>query len=303
MPHADRDGPLAQCIAACRSLLAADRGLLADFDAALAGPRHRWELLPGDLYRDFADIAWDHLVASGLAPAAGERIFIDRRERRCPDCEQPNESFWRPKCARCDGTHREFFEHRCERPPTLRAALVLAAADLPTAEALAREAAVRLWPWRGRRGALPRPSEPPRTVAWRVDEREGPLELMRRTAGVCPLVYSMLMRNGRRRNGGTVLDWRPEELTRTRDDLRPNARWRHHPDRDLRAAALYDELVAADERIPDDPTLSSRRHPFPPGGRPYAALPNPLTPMCELAALGVAIERLESDAVVVARKA
>jgi hypothetical protein len=302
MPHADRDGPLAQCIAACRSLLAADRGLLADFDAALAGPRPRWELLPGDLYRDFADIAWDHLVASGLAPAAGERIFIDRRERRCPDCEKPNESSLRPKCARCDGTHREFFEHRCERPPTLRAALVLAAADLPTAEALAREAAVRLWPWRGRRGALPRPSEPPRTIAWRVDEREGPLELMRRTAGVCPLVYSMLMRNGRRRNGGTVLDWRPEELTLTRDDLRPNARWRHHPDRDLRAAALYDELVAADERIPDDPTLSSRRHPFPPSGQPYAALPNPLTPMCELAALGVAIERLESDAVVVARK-
>jgi hypothetical protein len=302
MPHADRDGPLAQCIAACRSLLAADRGLLADFDVALAGPRPRWELLPGDLYRDFADIAWDHLVASGLAPAAGERIFIDRRERRCPDCEKPNESSLRPKCARCDGTHREFFEHRCERPPTLRAAQVLAAADLPTAEALAREAAVRLWPWRGRRGALPRPSEPPRTIAWRVDEREGPLELMRRTAGVCPLVYSMLMRNGRRRNGGTVLDWRPEELTLTRDDLRPNARWRHHPDRDLRAAALYDELVAADERIPDDPTLSSRRHPFPPGGQPYAALPNPLTPMCELAALGVAIERLESDAVVVARK-
>ncbi|MBL8973724.1 MAG: hypothetical protein JNK56_24255 [Myxococcales bacterium] len=155
----------------CRSLLAADRGLLADFDAALAGPRPRWELLPGDLYRDFADIAWDHLVASGLAPAAGERIFIDRRERRCPDCEQPNESFWRPKCARCDASSA----------------------------------------W-GRRGCAHR----------------------RRPAH----------RRGRR-----------------------------------------------------------RRHPFPPGGRPYAALPNPLTPMCELAALGVAIERLESDAVVVARKA
>lgn len=303
MPRADPDGPLTRCIAACRSLLAADPGLLADFDAALAGPRPRWELLPDDLYRDFADIAWDHLVACGLAPAAGERIFIDRRERRCPDCEVPDRYPWDPQCARCDGTTRELFERRCERPPTLRSALVLAAADLPTAEALAREAALRLWPWRGRRGALPRPSDPPRTIAWRVDEREGRLELMRRTSGVCPLLYEAIMRTGRRRSGGRLLYWALESPTRARSDLRPNARWAHHPDRDRQAASLYDQWVAADERIPSDPTLTSRRHPFPPSGQPYAALPNPLTPICELATHGVAIERLESDAVVLARKA
>ena len=303
MPRADPDGRLARCIAACRSLLAADRGMLADFDVALAGPRPRWELLPDDLRHDFADIAWDHLVASGLAPAAGERLFIERRERRCPDCEGPDKYRWDPQCSRCDGTHREVFERRCERPPTLRSALVLAAADLPAAEAVAREAAVRLWPWRGRHGALPRPGEPPRTIAWRVDEREGPLELMRRTAGVCPLAYAMLVRTCRRRSGGRREYWDLEDLTRVRPDVRPNARWQHHPDRDRQAAALYDELVAADERVPDDPVLRSRRHPFPPGGQPYAALANPFTPLCELAALGVAIERLESDSVVVARKA
>jgi hypothetical protein len=293
---------LAACIAECRALLAADPGLLHDFDAALAGPQPRWEFLPDDLRRDFADIAWD-LVRRGLAPAAGERIFIDRSERRCPDCDGPTEHPWDPECARCDGTAREVFDRRCERPPSLRAALVLAAADLPAAEALAREAAARLWPWRGRHGALPRPSEPPRTVAWRVDERGAPLELMRRSAGVCPLLYEALMRAGRRRSGGRQQHWDLEELTQGRRDLRPTARWSHHPDRDLLAAQLYDRLAADGELVTDHHMPSSRRHVFPPSGRPYAALANPLTPMSDLAILGVAVERLESDAVIVARLA
>jgi hypothetical protein len=300
-----RAGPpaLAECIAACRSLLADEPDLLADFDAALAGPRPRWHLLADDLRRGFVDIAWDHLVDRGLAPAPDERSFIDRDERRCPDCKEPAERGMEPACARCDGTGHELFERRCERPPSLRAALVLAAADLPAAEALARDAAVRLWPWRGRRGALPRPSEPPRAIAWRVDERGGPLELMRRTRGVCPLLYEALVRAGRRRSGGRVEHWDLEHMTGSRGDLRPTARWSPHPDRDQRAARLYDELAAAGEIVTEHYMPSSRRHPYPPSGRPFAELPNPLTPLCELWTLGVAVERLETDTIVLARLA
>ena len=288
---------LAERVAACRELLVDEPELLADFDAALGGPRLRWELLAEDLRRDFAEIAWDHLIRRGLAPADDARAFIERVERRCPACDG---AYHYDRCPRCDGTGRELEDRRCAHPPTLRAALTLASVDLEAAEALAREAAARLWPWRGRRGALPRPSEPARTIAWRVDEGDGPIELVRRSASVCPLLYEALRRSGRRLHAGVDLHhyhcfyW----MTDSRHHDGALSRWAAAPDVERRAAEFYDALAAAGELI-SAALPRSRRHTFPPAGQPYAALPNPLTPTRELAELGVVIERLEGDAVVV----
>ncbi|MCB9569434.1 MAG: hypothetical protein H6710_19830 [Myxococcales bacterium] len=299
MPDRRPDQALAERVAACRELLEGEPDLLADFDAALGGPLLRWELLAEDLRRDFAEIAWDHLIRGGLAPADDARAFIERIERRCPACDG---AYHYDRCPRCDGTGRELEDRRCDHPPTLRAALTLASFDLAAAEALAREAAARLWPWRGRRGAIPRPSEPPRTIAWRVDEGDGPLELVRRSASVCPLLYEALLRSGRRVDASIDLCQYLYWMTETRHRDGALARYGVAPDIERRADEFFDALAASSERVSTH-LPRSRRHPSPPAGQPYAALPNPLTPTRELWGLGAAIERLEGDAVIVALKA
>lgn len=209
MPRALPD--LAACVDVCRELLAGEPELLADLAAIFGGARPRWDRLPDDLRRGLADIAWDELVARGLAPGAGDRGFIDRRVRRCEACGASERPRWDP-CPTCGGTGRECVERRGERPASLAAVLILAGdrAGMLAAEALAREAAARLWPWRGRHRAIPRPTAPPRRVAWRVDERDGPLELMRGTRALCPLLYELLAKLAHdRRRGSTTSSRRP----------------------------------------------------------------------------------------------
>lgn len=299
---------LAACLDACRELLADDPGMLADLLAVFDREPPRWHILPADLQRGLADIAWDFLQARGLAPA-GERVFLARHVRRCEVCDEAARGEAAYDCSGCAGTGREFVERRGDRPPSLRAALVLAAdADaVLAAEALAREAAVRLWPWRGRRRALPGASEPPRRVVWRVDEAGGPLELMRGTAALCPLLFEALTRqmHDQRR---IDLPQRFYHLSSTDYHYKRGARWPGDPTSDRTAAAYYDELARTGAIVPaEGPTgnLPRRlgRSTFDPPGRPFTDLPNPFTPLCGLWDLDVAVERLEADAVVLARKA
>lgn len=298
------------CLAVCRELLADEPELRADLDAVFTGERPRWDRLPDDLRRGLADIAWDAFVARGLAPAAGDRTFIDRRARRCEACGCAERSRW-DACDTCAGTGEEFVEQRGDRPPTLCAALVLAG-DLDatlSAEALAREAAARLWPWRGRRGGMPRPSDPPQRIAWRVDEQGGPLALMRGTQALCPLLYELLARLASDRGRGHALWY---GFYRVSDPYLHSylrgARWPPDPAVEEAAAIFYDELVAAGERVPRYGLHSgmprrNHRDLFAPCDRPFAELPNPFTPLCALADLGVAIERLEATTIVLARRA
>jgi hypothetical protein len=290
---------LEACVAVCRELLADEPELLADLTSIFTGERPRWDRLPDDLRRGLADIAWDALVARGLAPAPGDRTFIDRRVRRCeaPGCvERPEWS----SCPTCDGTGEEFVEQRGDRPTSLCAVLVLAG-DLDgtlAAEALAREAAARLWPWRGRRRGMPRPTDPPHHIAWRIDEGGGPLALLRGTRALCPLLYELLARLANERRRAYWLDFQYAR----------GARWPPQPAVERAAAALYDELVAAGERVPRYGMHAGMpRRPngdrFGPCDRPFAELPNPFTPLCALADLGVAIERLEATTIVLARAA
>lgn len=298
---------LAACLAVCRELLADEPELLADLAVVFTGEVPRWDRLPDDLRRGLADIAWDALVARGLAPPAGDRSFIDRRVRRCEACGCVERRSWDP-CDACVGTGEEFVEQRGDRPVTLSAVLVLAGDRDGTlaAEALAREAAARLWPWRGRRGGMPRPTDPPHHVAWRVDEHDGPLALMRGTRTLCPLLYELLARLARdRRHAGWL------RFHRASDEYPGyfrGARWPPEPALERAAAALYDELVAAGERVPRygvDAGMPRRPNGelFAPCDRPFAELPNPFTPLCALADLGVAVERLEATTIVLARRA
>lgn len=300
---------LAACVAACGELLADEPELYADFMGVFAGPRPRWQRMPDDLRRGLADIAWDHLVARGLAPAAGDRSFILRSERRCETCGGAPPDPWYRRCEDCVDTGWEQVERRSERPPSLSAALVLAAdaAAMLAAEALAREATARLWPWRGRRGAMPGPSPPPQTIAWRVDERGTSLELMRGTRAVCPLLFEALARAGSDLGRGPR-SWIFEPLALAYN-YRRQSQWPPEPQIDRAAALFYDELAALGVLVPFHGvngampgTLNRRREPFPPVGRPFAELPNPFAPLCGLWDLEVALERLEADTIVLARR-
>lgn len=301
-----RDLPnLRACVAVCRELLADEPELLADFESVFVGERPRWERLADDLRRGLADIAWDALVARGLAPAPDDRVFIDRTARRCTSCT-PEWPSWEP-CSACAGTREEFVEKRGDRPASLPAALVLAGdlAAMLAAESLARDAAARLWPWRGRHGALPRPTAPPRRVAWRVDVGKGPIELMRGTRALCPLLYDVLARvaGDRRRSDSYALYCAAREpLTYLR-----SARWPPEPELERAAGAFYDVLAAEGEHVPQYGVTSGMpRRPdgerFAPCDREFAALPNPFTVMVALWDLDAVIERLEADTIVLARR-
>lgn len=293
---------------ACRELLADEPEMLADLHAVFAREPPRWELLPDDLQRGLADIAWQEFVARGLTPA-GARRFIERRVRRCEACGMATTGEATRDCDGCAGTGQEFVERRGPGPPSLRVALLFAgdAAGVLAAEALAREAAVRLWPWRGRRGALPGASEPPQDVVWRVDEDAGPLELMRGTEALCPLLFEALLRrlwDGGRRDVPYALT----RLTNVAWRYNRGRRWRADPAGDRAAVGYYDELARDGVEVPSyGPTGSIPqrlgRSTFAPIGRRFAALPNPFTPLCGLWDLEVAVERLEADAIVLARKA
>lgn len=299
---------LAACLEVCRELLADEPEMLADLRAVFAREPPRWELLPDDLMRGLADIAWAEFVARGLAPA-GARRFIERRARRCEVCGMATTGEATFDCEGCAGTGVEFVERRGASPPSLRVALWFAAdaAQVLAAEALAREAAVRLWPWRGRRGALPGASEPAQDVVWRVDEEPGPLELQRGTRALCPLLFEALLRrlqDERRRDLPYVLHW----LTNVPWRYNRGRRWEADPTGDRAAVGFYDELVRSGAVVPVyGPTgaIPQRlgRSTFAPVGRRFAELPNPFAPLCGLWDLGVAVERLEADAVVLARKA
>lgn len=305
LPPMSRGLPnLAACLEVCRELLADEPELLADLRAVFAGERPRWDRLPDDLRRGLADIAWDALVARGLAPAPDDRVFIDRVVRRCTGCELERPSW--EDCPACAGTGEEFVEKRGDRPASLPAALVLAGdlAGTLAAEALAREAATRLWPWRGRHGAMPRPTASPRRVAWRVDERKGQLQLMRGTRALCPLLYDVLARaaGDRRRPESTAFYFAARAPLRY---LR-SARWPPDPELERAASAFYDALAAAGERVPRHGLtggmprrLDGER--FAPCDREFAALPNPFAPLLALWDLDTAIERLEADTIVLAR--
>ncbi len=302
-------GPsLAACVTACAGLLIDEPELHADFTAVFAGPVPRWERMPDDLRLGFADIAWEHLVERGLAPPPGERRFIHRIERRCRTCGGAPPEPWYDRCEACLGEGWERVETRGERPPTTCAALALAgdSASMLEAEALAREAAARLWPWRGRRQALPRPSDPPRMIAWRIDEGDGPLLLMRGHPGVCPLLYEVMRR--------VAIDRQRSDISRSLGALdrcsytyERQRQWQPAPDADRMAAPLYDALLSEDARVPiygPSGTLPASHgpRPFRPAGNPFADFPNPFAPLCGLWDRGVAVERLEAKTIVLARK-
>jgi hypothetical protein len=292
---------LEACVAACRELLIDEPELLADFSAVFAGLRPRWERMPDDLRHGLADVAWDHLVGRGLAPAAGERCFVLRSEQRCRVCGRtPDPEYHR--CPDCQGTGRVLHERRSTHPPSLCVVLALAAdaAGMLAAEALAREAATRLWPWGGRRGA----DGPPRPIAWRVDERGEALELRRGTRNLCPLLFEALTCVARdRRRHGLSSELYPEALDHmsSGDHL-----WPPKPAVDRAAGSLYAELAADRTPVPTvglhGPMPSTRDGwPFPPHGRTFAEFADPFTPLCELWDRGIAIERIEADAIVLAR--
>lgn len=297
---------LEACVAAVGELLVDEPELLADFTAVFAGPRPRWRRMPEDLRLGLADIAWDHLVARGLAPAPGDRTFILRGERRCGTCggAPPVPSY--RTCEDCAGTGRDLLERRDARPPSLSVALALAgdAEEVLAAEALAREATARLWPWRGRRGAVPGPGEPPRTIAWRVDESGAALELMRGTRGVCPLLFEVLTRAAHERR--THASSHELYMHSQAHHFNRRSLWPPAPTADRAAEPLYAELAASGARVPEyglHGSLPRGRadRPYPPIGRAFAELANPFTPLCALWDRGVALERLEADTIVLAR--
>lgn len=299
---------LAACVDACRALLEDEPELLADFAAIFTDAGIRWERLPDDLRLGFADIAWEHLQGEGLAPGPGDRRFIRRSERRCPACGGAEPDPWWNRCRECVNTGWVRLEERDDaRPPTLCAALTLAGLGpaMLEAEALARAATAALWPWRGRRGALPHPSAPPTTIAWRVHEEATPLLLMRGTEALCPLLFEALMRavNERQRHDLSRLFYR---LFSAYEHTR-QAQWKPDPAVDQAAADFYDALAASGETVSPYgvrgmlPGCRGPWHrPFAPVGQGWADLPNPFTPLVRLWELGVAVERLEADTIVLA---
>lgn len=296
----------AACVAACGELLADEPEMWADLQAVFARTPPRWDILPDDLQRGLADVAWEELRARGLAPA-GARQFIERRVRRCEVCEAATRGESRYDCEGCAGTGREFVERRDERPWSLRAVLTAAgdAEAVCAAEALAREAGARLWPWRGRRTAIPGASEPPAAIAWRIDEEAGPLELMRGTEALCPLLFEALAACA---HGRTAVQRALGLSWHTGYGYNRGARWSGDPAADRAAGALYDELARSGVVVPvNGPwgTMPQRlgRSIFAPVGRPFAELPSPFPALCGLWDLEVAVERLEADTIVLARKA
>ncbi len=301
---------LAACLEVCGELLTDEPEMRADLLGVFARTPPRWDLLPDDLQGGLADIAWDELLARGLAPA-GARSFIERRVRRCEVCEVSARGEGAYDCEGCAGTGQEFVERRGERPWSLRAALTLAgdADAVLAAEALAREAAARLWPWRGRRYAIPGTSVPPEAIAWRVDEEPRSLVLMRGTESLCPLLLEALDARARARRSDKVSRalasswWGSYSYNRSQ-------RWdaAQVAAVDRAAAPFYDALVREGAEVPvNGPrgTMPRRqgRSTFAPVGRLFAELADPFPALCGLWDLGVAVERLEADTIVLARKA
>ena len=291
-------------LVALRELLAEDPDILADLEAAFADPRRG---LPRDIDLGLAGPAWETFVARGLAPASDDRrAFIARSRRRCPDCRGLD---LHEDCRTCLGAGLEIVDTRTAEPPTLRAALALTAAPtaLPTAEALAHEAAVRLWSWRGTRRARPVPGDPPRAFTWRVHDDPGPLELVRHHRAACPLLFEAMARlardharsrelNAFSRLAKPLYPWTPAPWWYRRQPT-----WPADPEVDRLARDFYDELAAAGARAPAAGLHANLPTHVPTG--PLADLPNPFTPLCALADLGVTVERLSTDGVALVRPA
>jgi hypothetical protein len=291
-------------LAALREVFAEEPEILQDVEAAFNDPRR----MPHDIDRGLAGPAWETFVARGLVPTAGPpRRFVQRHKRRCPDCRGRGGPSSRERCGTCLDAGHEFVDALLGHPPTLRAALALTGSDLAAAEALARDAAVRLWPWRGARGQPPVAADPPNAITWRIDQGGGPLELVRVHRAVCPLLFEVLARLARDAGRRPLMvefeslsqplyPWANESWWYRREPA-----WPPSPEADRSAREFYDELAAAGAAVP----AGGVRGTFPsfvPGGR-LADLPNPFVPLCELAARGVTLERLDADAITLARAA
>ncbi|MCA9717020.1 MAG: hypothetical protein H6713_30255 [Myxococcales bacterium] len=298
--------PLASaCVDVCRELLAGEPEMLADFDAIFTDAGTRWDRLPTDLRLGLADIVWERLGERGLAPEPepSARGFIRRTELRCPTCGGAPPDPWWDRCEECVDTGWVRQEARVGEPPTLCAALTLASLPMLALEANAREAAAALWPWRGRRGGIPRASDPPTAVAWRVHEGDGPLLLMRGTEALCPLLFEALARAALDRRGYD----RANLLTpRAQVDYqyRRQRQWEPAPQADRAAAELYAALQASGETVGPNGlhgALPSRGlRVFAPIGRPWSSLPSPFPSLLELWDHGVAVERLGASTIVLA---
>ncbi|MEZ4383499.1 MAG: hypothetical protein R3A79_19370 [Nannocystaceae bacterium] len=295
----------AACVDACRELLAAEPEMLADFDAIFTCDRVRWDRLPDDLRLGLADIVWARLGELDLAPRSSPhtRSFIRRAELRCPSCGGAPPDPWWDRCEACVGSGWVRLEERVEHPPTLCAALTLASLPLALLEARAREAVAALWPWRGRRGGVPRPSDPPTAIAWRVDESDGPLLLMRGTASLCPLLYEALARAAMDRREHAQVNLLSSQA-RVSYRYHRQHQWQPAPQADHAAAALYAALQASGAAVGPNGlsgALPCRgRRVFAPVGLPWASLADPFPSLLALWERGVAVERLEADTIVVA---
>ncbi|HEY8377117.1 MAG TPA: hypothetical protein VIK91_11540 [Nannocystis sp.] len=259
--------------------------------------------VPREVDARLAGPAWAALVARGLVPAIGPH-FIERSHRRCRACaDDRHEEGW---CGVCCGTRQEIVDVRRAHPPTMSAAVGLAirAATLGVIEELAREAVTRLWPWRGHRGKPPPPGEPPSVIAWRV-AHERPAALVRETRAVCPFLFEALYRAAvihRREELRPLLErmcaphspWTPGSFHPL-----PEPSWTAEPDADRIGLSLYESLVAADATVPTTGLLGGLPASVP-RGQAFVELANPFVPLCTLWDRGVAVERIEADAIVLA---